>query len=290
MTIALVDQAGNATNVVGGLMFLLDDPAQIAPGASTEVGFAGSIILPPVIAGAATNTFFSTVVDDIDLKSLWGVTTYPTASIRHPSVTVGTYAPPLGLGPFGVNYAVANWIRCLNTAGDFATTSNRPTHIALTVEDQAFNTSTQTSPPFGPNAEFCGSVGNEPINSFGSITVSYGVGKTQVDIDGASLSPTSSTAVALSVVADVPVFTSANPFSRVNFYYQAPAGYLVLIGVSTGVLSQTPTTRTWTYDVTWDPDANVPLGTVHVVAVGVDAQGDAVLSNALGSVIVVTVP
>jgi hypothetical protein len=290
VTITLVDQAGNATNLVAGLVFLLDDPAQIAPGASTDIGFASGIILPPVIVGAATNTFFSTVVDDIDLHSLWGVTTYPTASIRHPSVTLGTYAPPLRLGPFGVNYAVGSWVRCLNAAGDFATTSNRPTHIALTVEDQAFNTSTQTSPPLGPNAEFCGSVGNEPINSFGSITASYGVGKTQVDLDGVSLSPTSSTAVALSVVADVPVFTSANPFSRVDFYYQAPAGYLVLIGISTGVLNQTPASRYWTYDFTWDPDANVPVGAVNVVAFGVDAQGDAVLSNALGSVFVVTVP
>ena len=35
---------------------------------------------------------------------------------------------------------------------------------------------------------------------------------------------------------------------------------------------------------------DVPVGSVNIVAIGVDAQGDAVMSNAIGAVTVTTVP
>ena len=62
------------------------------------------------------------------------------------------------------------------------------------------------------------------------------------------------------------------------------------IGSGAATLAQTITNRTWTYTLTWDPDANVPVGAVNIVALGIDAQGDAVMSNAVGAVTVTTVP
>jgi hypothetical protein len=44
-------------------------------------------------------------------------------------------------------------------------------------------------------------------------------------------------------------------------------------------LAQTQTNRTYTYNFTWDPAAPVQTGAVTVVAIGVDAQGDAVFAT-----------
>jgi hypothetical protein len=93
----------------------------------------------------------------------------------------------------------------------------------------------------------------------------------------------------LTVIAEVPLNTANNPFARVDFYYSDGVN-LRLIGSGPGTLAQGTTVRTWTYTLTWDPDATVPVGAVNIVAIGVDTQGDAVMSNAVGAVTVTTVP
>ena len=50
----------------------------------------------------------------------------------------------------------------------------------------------------------------------------------------------------------------------------------MLMGTATGVLAQTPTTRTYTYSFVWNPAAPVTNAVNTVLAVGVDANGDAV--------------
>jgi hypothetical protein len=90
----------------------------------------------------------------------------------------------------------------------------------------------------------------------------------------------------LTAVADVALNSSADPFTRVDFFYVS-GGVHIKIGTASVVLAQTVTNRTYTYTVTWDPDAAVPVGAVTVVALGVDAQGDAVLT---GTQVVTTVP
>ena len=273
ITYAVKDQAGNitATTVV---TYLLD---QVAP------TWSGGVSLPSVIAGATTNTFTATPADNLDLDDVWGVVDYPTMDIRYPNQSLGSYGAPLEMGGTAIGYAVANWIRCVNNAGDFATTTNQPTLITLTVSDQAGNTANLASPAFGANAQTCGAVGATAINTFGPTVATLPATKTEVDIDGASMATTSVTTVTLSAVADVPINTSADPFGRVEFYYETAPGSNIwrFAGSATGVLAQTPTTRTYTYTFTWDPDANVPSAalpgaTVAVMAVGVDAQGDAV--------------
>jgi hypothetical protein len=292
-TIDLLDQAGNKTTLVSNRVFLVDDVAFIAQGGTADVGFNGGISLPALIAGATTNSFASTPRDDIDMSIMYGVVAYPTANIRYPDQTLGSYNQPFERGGTGINYSATNWIRCLNNAADFATTTNQPTGITLTLTDQVgapTNATSLASPAFGANAQACNAVGDVAINTFGPATVTLATGKTQVDIDGATLATASATTATLQVVADVPLNTSNNPFARVDFYYQDAGGNLRLAGTAPGVLAQTPTNRTWTYTFTWDPDANVQAGVVNIVAVGVDAQGDAVMSNAIGAVTVTTVP
>jgi hypothetical protein len=290
VTITLLDQAGNTATLTTARTFLLDDPAQFGPTATADAGFTGGISLPSVIAGATTNAFTATPVDDIDLASVFGVTAYANGNLQYPSQSLGTYNTPLERGGAAIQYNVSNWVRCLNVAGDFVSTNTQPTQITMFAVDQAGNQGSLASPAFGANAQACNGVGDVAINTFGPITTTFAATKTQVDIDGATLAAASDDKVVLTVVADVPLNTSNNPFSRVDFYYQNAAGRLVLIDKGSAVLAQTATNRTWTYTLTWNPDANVQVGAVNVVAVGVDLQGDAVLSNAIAAVQVTTVP
>jgi hypothetical protein len=271
ITYAVRDQAGNTTGTTS-VTYPLD---QVAP------TWAGGVSLPSVIAGAATNTFTATPSDNLDLASVFGLVDYPTMDIRYPSQTLGSYGGPLEMGGSAIGYAVANWIRCVNNAGDFATTTNQPTGISLSVLDQAGGSATVASPVFGANAQACGAVGATPVNTFGPTVATLAATKTEVDIDGATLATTSATTATLSIVADVPLNTAVDPFARVEFYYETAPNVWRLAGSANGVLAQTPTTRTYTYTFVWDPDANVPSAplpgaSVNVMAVGVDAQGDAV--------------
>jgi hypothetical protein len=54
-------------------------------------------------------------------------------------------------------------------------------------------------------------------------------------------------------------------------------------------LAQTQTTRTYTYKLTWNPDlpSSLAPGNITVWAIGVDAQGDAVLGSAAGQIVAI---
>jgi hypothetical protein len=281
-SITLTDAAGNSVQLVNAQLNELD---AVIP------TFTGGISLPAVITGAATNTFTTTVGDQLDLGSIFGVVQYPNAggvgiplNIQYPTQVIGTFGSPLEQSSANLGYAVANWIRCLNVPGSFATAVNPPSQITLTVTDQTTinqNVATLTSGAFGANAQACtGTVGNlggtAVPNSFVLNAPSYGTGNTQVDLDGVSVPANTSTTVTLTAVADVPLNSSADPFSRVDFYYLNTAGNLVKIGTGTVTLAQTQTNRTYTYTLVWDPAAPVQTGAVGVTAIGVDAQGDAV--------------
>jgi hypothetical protein len=286
-SITLVDVAGNQTVLVTARLYEYD---------ITPTAFSGGISLPSLIAGATTNTFLATATDNLDLNTIFGDVVYPLATLRYPSQSIGSWGPPLEQS-VAVSYAVANWIRCINASGSFAAASGPPTGITLTATDQTLtatntvNSTSLASAAFGANAQACtGGVGNiaaADILSFIQNAPNYGAGKTQVDISGTSLAAASSATVTLTAVADVALNSSADPFTRVDFYYDNGAGVLINIGTATVVLAQTLTNRTYTYTVVWDPDAAVPVGAVNVVALGVDAQGDAVLTNV---VVVTTVP
>jgi hypothetical protein len=263
-SITLTDAAGNSVQLVNAQLNELD---AVAP------TFTGGISLPAVIAGAATNTFTTTVGDQLDLGSIYGVVAYPGAglNIQYPTQVIGTFGSPLEQSSANLGYAAANWIRCLNAPGSFATAVNPPSQITLTLTDQTTinqNVTTLTSGAFGANAQACtGTVGN--------------LGGTAVPNSFILNAANTSTTVTLTAVADVPLNSSADPFSRVDFFYLNAAGNLVKIGTATVTLAQTQTNRTYTYTFVWDPAAPVQTGAVGVVAIGVDAQGDAVSTTGI---------
>jgi hypothetical protein len=268
-TIDLADQAGNTVSVISSRLYLFDNTAPT---------FSGGISLPSVIAGAATNTFTAAVGDNLDVNAVYARVQYPGHIFEYPSQNIGTFGKPFETTAT-VNYAVSNWIRCLNNPGDFTTTTNKPTQLAMIVSDFANSTAGLLSPLFGANAENCGTVGNiapADIFSFTQSLPNYGTGNTNVDRDGSSVATGSSTSVTLTAVADVALNSSADPFSRVDVYYVNAGGANVKAGTASVQLAQTPTQRTYTYTFVWDPDAAVQTGAVNVRFVGVDAQGDAV--------------
>ena len=286
VVIDLRDQAGNSISLIGSQLNALD---AVAP------TFTGGISLPAVIAGAATNTFTTTVNDNLDLGSIFGIVNYPTGggiNIQYPTQAIGTFGPPLEQTSANLGYNVANWIRCLNLQNSFAAAANPPTGISLTLGDQTTvnaNATTLASAAFGANAQACtgtvGNLGGAFVPNFFNMNapVYHPTDATivQVDLDGISVAATSSTNVLLTAVADVPLNSSADPFSRVDYYYLNASGNLVKIGSATVVLAQTQTNRTYTYSFTWDPAAPVQTGAVAVIAIGVDAQGDGVFTNSV---------
>jgi hypothetical protein len=284
VTITLRDQAGNSVTLITSQLYGYD---------VTAPTFAGGISLPAVIAGAATNTFTTTVGDNLDLGSIFGVVAYPGVgtNIEYQTQAIGTFGPPLEQTA-SVGYAAANWIRCLNPAGSFAVAANQPSQITLNLTDQTTVPSSNTTPlasgAFGANAQACtgpgteGAAGNVAINTFvqnAPVLSATDPLVVNVDLDGVTVAATSSTTAALQAVADVPLNTAADPFARVDFFYVNPAGNLVKIGTASVQLAQTQTNRTYTYNFTWDPAAPVQTGAVTVVAIGVDAQGDAVFAT-----------
>lgn len=253
---------------------------------ATAPAFSGGMSLQPLYTGNATATFTSAATDNLDLASVYGVLGYPTGSFRYPSQTIGAYNVPLEKSA-NITFTVANFMRCVNAAGDYtANAANQANAVDLVVADHGGNTAS-----FGgftipsTNVEACGVPGATTINSFPT-AVTYPGTKTQVDIDGASLATASATSATLSAVADVPLNTSVDPFARVEFYYSDGTNWH-RVGSANGVLAQTPSTRTYTYTFVWDPAAGTTTGAaVPVVAIGVDAQGDAVFAAATTIVIV----
>jgi hypothetical protein len=261
---AVRDQAGNVTATTT-TTFLVD---------VTAPSFTAGLSLPSLITGNAAASFTSAAADNIDLNGVFGTVAYTAAgySIQYPAQSLGSYGPPLEkTAP--VNFTIAQFIRCMNAAGDFASTTNKAASILLSVTDQASNVGTlgPTAIP-GANIQNCAAIAAPGvINSFTETNAVVSISRDN---------PTGNTlaqSVNLTAVADVALNSTNDPFQRVEFYWNN-GGTLTLLGSATGVLAQSPTTRTWTYTLAnFNPAAPIPTGgTISIVAVGVTAGGDAV--------------
>lgn len=266
---AVRDQAGNLTATTT-TTFLVD---------VTAPSFTGGLSMPALINGNAAASFTSAAADNIDLNGVFGTVAYTAAgySIQYPSQSIGAYGPPLEkTAP--VTFTISNFIRCMNAAGDFATATNKAASIALTVTDQALNSFVLGGAPTpipAANIQTCAAVAAAGvINTFSETNAVVSISRDN---------PTGNTlaqSVTLTAVADVALNSTNDPFQRVEFYWNN-GGTLTLLGTSTGVLAQSPTTRTWTYTSTtpFNPAAPIPTGgAVSIVAVGITAAGDAVVT------------
>ena len=280
LTAQMTDVAGNiAPATAFKARYLVD---------ATLPTFTGNVGMNAQYSGNAPAAFTNLLANDnLDLNKLFGVVQYTGAgvNIEYPSQSIGSFGLPLEK-TFSGTYTIPSLIRCINPANAFAANAaNEAQQITFTATDQANNVGT-VAPVAGAllaALDNCGAVGNQPapsvINSFNDSTVVYpGTGKTQVSKSGLTTGVNAPTAN-LTVIADVSLDNSPEPFTRVEFYRQNAAGNFVLIGTSgPGFLNQTVTNRTWTYKFVWDPDATITNGANTIIAIGIDAQGDAVRS------------
>ena len=279
LTAQMTDVAGNAAPTPALTRNYVVD--------ATLPAFAGGLVLSTTYAGNAPAAFGGiSVSDNLDLGNIFGQVSYTAAGINleFPSQSMGAFGAPLEKS-FSGTYTIPSLIRCMAPAAGpwAASNTNKAQDITLFGFDQAGNFATKApvAGDFVSRVADCGIVGYTAasgfsITAFDQPTVAYGAGKTDVDIDGANVATTSATSVSLQTVAHVSL-NAGNPFSRVEFYYLNPTtgGYVLIGQASGGSPNQTVTERTWTYNLTWDPPAGVPVGAVTIIAVGVDAEGDA---------------
>jgi len=291
VTVTATDNAGNVAQVFTRT-FLYD---------ITRPMFTGNVGLQNAYQGMQPALFTVTPNDNIDLGFMQGIISYNGGiNIQYQTQTLGTaFDGTFDVGGQQVSYTVSNFIRCLNpTPNDFSNANNRAQAVSFDLFDAASNSATAATAPaqIGSNVTGCGTVGDlatADILSFQTqTTILYDGGTTKTSVSngsGTKLSTAGST-VSLEAVASVALNTSANPFPTVNFYWVDNAGRLRLIGPATIGLTQDQTTRLWHYTLTWTPPATIPLGTVNIVAIGVDTEGDAVLANTLGSISIQVTP
>jgi hypothetical protein len=278
ITAQLTDVAGNAAPVPAFTRRFLVD--------ATAPTFTGNVGMNAQYQGNAPAAFTNLLANDnFDLNKLFGVVQYTGAAvnIEYPSQSIGSFGLPLEK-TFSGTYTIPSLIRCINPANTFAANAaNEAQQITFSATDQANNAGT-VAPVAGAllaALDNCGAVGNMPAPaafiSFNDSTVVYpGTAKTQVSKSGLTTGANSATA-SLTVIADVTLDNAPEPFTRVEFYRVNAAGNLVLIGQApAGQLNQTVTNRTWTYKFSWDPDGTIPNGANTIIAIGIDAQGDAV--------------
>ena len=283
ITAQLADVAGNAGPTPAlTATFVVDETAPV---------FSGGLTLSPTYAGNAPAAIGGVAVDDnLDLARLFGQVNYTAATVNleYASQTLGSFGGPLEK-TFSGTYTIPSLIRCMAPAGGpyTANNANKAQDVTLFAFDQAggFSTKLPTPGDFAPRVANCGDVGTLTtglvLTAFTQGAPSYGTGKTEVDIDGANLATTSSTTVALSAQALVSQ-NGGNPFSKVEFYVlnTATNGYTFIGAASATAGPNTSPTRPWNYAFTWDPGASIQPGTLTIIAVGVDSDGDATVTTA----------
>lgn len=265
LTADLLDQAGNATNLYNGVQYLYD---------VTPPTFSGGISLQSSYVGNQPGSFSISASDNINLGTATGVLQYGAVdSLQYPAQSLSTF------GAFNtsqtINLQIPQIIACLspNSAGPIPA-GTKLSQVDITLKDFAGNAAAApaTQAIGGAYVPTCSTVGITPINTFTSTSAAATISKT-----GAGGNPTSTL---LRADANVTGNTSPDPFSRVEFWYRVTgAGTpLKFLGSTTSVPVQAGGNRDWLYSFTLSASA-LANANYDIVAIGVDANGNAVLST-----------
>jgi hypothetical protein len=291
VTAFVVDQAKNSSTPNISRVTLLD----VTPPVS------GGISGPSSLPGGANVTFSAGLSDNVDLKQISPSMDYGATTFQFAPTVLGAYGIADGLASSVTgNFTVAAFMRAIEAtlgtgrAGGVVDEANL---VRFDVTDQANNLATAT---LGINAAVQFPIPG-PVPSLNVVSATIFAPANPLHGNFLHLAPTNATvcrgttaqctvnpqSTNLSATMTGPNATFANPFVRVEFYWQDPSnGRWVLIG--TGVPSASDntvtSTRTWTYTVTWtvtgivDATGAPVLGAVPIVAVGVHSSGSALIS------------
>jgi hypothetical protein len=277
------DVAGNVVNGTDSKTILIDNTSALVSNPSQ-----GGVVIPITAqAGGSNVTISASAFDNVDLRAavpqqtFGGVTTIPVAV----NTDISTFGLPLVTStPVTATYP---FIRSLDGVA--------ATAAGFNTEDVAFNASGSLLVPFQAGVVSTTSNGGAVQNpGFGTFVLS----SSAADIDrtpgstGANL-PTSSATLSAVVTGNSGTLNYNIPFNRVLFTFVDRAGIERVLTTATapsaGVAGDN-VNRTYTYTATLSATAlrdvlattgGAPGGTTTVRAYGVDADGDAVSSNAV---------
>lgn len=265
-TVSASDSAGNATANTTRT-FLWDNTAPTQTGAPQQ---------PATYTAGGSATFTVASADNVDLGAPTGILTYAGRdTLEFAGSALGSFGSDVFTTTGTSSFTVSNFIRCLNATNDTTAAGGvKSTSYNILIKDVAGNSTNvgNTAIPAiaVPN---CGTVGN---SKFAGTGLTLSATPTTVSISGAgSVVKTTTLAARVETVAS----ESVQPFSRVDFYVRNAAGRLQLIGSSSAPsLGPQGAIRPWTYSISYTPTAT---GTPNVIAIGVDAEGDAMYSAAV---------
>jgi hypothetical protein len=266
----------------------------------------GGVGVPATIVGGATASFATSATDNLDLVSTDFSLTYGNNPAGNPALAflIRANGPSIGTAfdnvltttaSFSLN--VTGFIRNLQTAAAGGAPTNNsatglPSSITVRAYDAVGNPGASAPAPIAaanvPQANL--TIYANPQAGSGQTFLTWLVTNAATMISncpasgcggaGTPLNPTSFTITAAAVGTENVNTQFTPPFTAVQFYYYNPAfGEWVFIGSSStpvGTDNAGQTQRTFTYSLGgFDPPASLPTGALNLLAIGVNASGDA---------------
>jgi len=302
VTAFVVDEAGNSSAQITTLTLI-----------DTAPPTTGGVVAPSTLVGGQSATFSASVQDNVDLGDVQAAIGYGVATLGYPRTLIGDgYGVANITTSTNASVTVPLFIRGIEPtlAGGRPNGAPLPAATAqFDVRDAAGVVNNVACPPAGQNCASSPAQNITPNVTAGGAPVSFTTSNPTVFAsanpahgnfllaapsnltvcNGTTQAapaptpqpcPTNPTTTTLTATVTGQSGTTANPFSRVVFYYVDANGRAQEIG--TGAVSVTDntvtSTRTFTYTLVWTP-TNVPAGATNVFALGVNANGDALMSN-----------
>jgi len=273
----------------------------------------GGIQVPAALTGGASASFATSAVDNLDLISSNYTLTYAQVATGsgQTSLNIRAAGPALGVAFDNVlttaaSFSVATnfFIRSISSttaAGAPQNNPGLPNQIGVRAYDAANNPSATSNAVIAPAnvpqtnpTNFAAAPATNPLGIMRTFQVSNAAAS--VSNAPAGTTPVNPTTVALTATAtgdEGTTFQFINPFTQVQFYY-FDSGYAtasnewVLIGSAVAPVvtdNSTITTRTFTWTFPgFDPPAALPAGSLYVIAIGLNAAGDGLVSAVNGNI------
>jgi Bacterial Ig-like domain (group 2) len=300
----VMDQATNASTPNFGRITLLDVTPPVV----------GGIAGPSSLPGGQSATFSAGLADNVDLLNIAPSLDYGATTFQFPTVALGAYGVADGLlssatGSFTVS-AFTRAIEATLGTGRASGAVTEATTVRFDVNDMEPTNTTTATLGINPAVQFAAGGPVPSLNTvsatiFAPANVAHGnflnlapnpVQVCQGTATACGTTPPASTV--LSATMSGPNATFANPFVRVEFYYQDPVNarwYLIGTGTPSASDNTVTSTRTWTYSVTWtvtglkdSSGAALVNAAVNLVAVGVHSSGSALISTGTPQTIDIT--
>jgi len=265
--------------------------------------------VPPTLNGGQAASFPASATDNLDLVGTTYLLAYPVTptgsaaplSIRAAGNDIGVAFDNTLTTSASFNLTIPSFVRTIApTTGGIPpnSTGTLASSISVSVVDAAGNTSganTQAIPALNINQTALTNFFT-PVNGLSFSGTGFSVSNVATNISNcpaagcaggaAPANPTSVVLTATIQGQDSPTFQFANPFVSISFYYLSAANEWQLIGTVTSPsgaidnVAQTQRTYSFTLGTAFDPPASlVPPGTLKIIAIGVNAKGDALVTD-----------